>query len=407
MDLARDISAAAATPQSGVSLATLLSFGQQAASQLAETTSKSAHFLKAELPVRFAHRVVELDTLPHGLAGTPSITKVKAWYAQSFAEIRAFPPLRSQDDVRRFSDLLEQIYERHNPTIVTVARGVAELRHRLGVRQGEPLPAAVEESTRGFLDKFFTSRVGVRTLISQHLAMHHPRDLHVGIINTQCRPFEAIEAAVADARMLCERRYGDSPGVDIAGCRDFSFAYVPSYIHHVLFELLKNAMRAVVETHGGGGAMPRISIVMSAASNSEDVVIKVADKGGGIPRSAMDRMWSYFYTTAPAQFPWPPGAQFLYPQEGSGGGDEAMGAADFTTAVPMAGLGVGLPLSRVYARYFGGDVQIVSMEGHGTDAYVFLRRLGDSAEPLSEREIVMPPVGPDSPASAAATRRRL
>jgi len=28
--------------------------------------------------------------------------------------------------------------------------------------------------------------------------------------------------------------------------------------------------------------------------------------------------------------------------------------------------------------------QIISMEGYGTDAYVFLRRLGDAAEPLSE-----------------------
>jgi hypothetical protein len=47
-------------------------------------------------------------------------------------------------------------------------------------------------------------------------------------------------------------------------------------------------------------------------------------------------------------------------------------------------LGVGLPLSRVYARYFGGDLQVISMEGYGTDAYVFVRRLGDAAEPISE-----------------------
>ena len=32
---------------------------------------------------------------------------------------------------------------------------------------------------------------------------------------------------------------------------------------------------------------------------------------------------------------------------------------------PMAGLGFGLPVSRLYAQYFGGDVQLVSMEGHG------------------------------------------
>ena len=37
-----------------------------------------------ELPVRLAHRVKELDELPHNLSAMPSINKVKNWYAQSF-----------------------------------------------------------------------------------------------------------------------------------------------------------------------------------------------------------------------------------------------------------------------------------------------------------------------------------
>ena len=42
----------------------------------------------------------------------------------------------------------------------------------------------------------------------------------------------------------------------------------------------------------------------------------------------------------------------------------------------------GLPISRSYARYFGGDLSIVSMEGYGTDAFVHLSRLGHHSEPL-------------------------
>lgn len=48
----------------------------------------------------------------------------------------------------------------------------------------------------------------------------------------------------------------------------------------------------------------------------------------------------------------------------------------------LAGYGYGLPISRLYARYFGGDLQIISMEGYGTDAYLHLNRLGNVQEPL-------------------------
>lgn len=46
-----------------------------------------------------------------------------------------------------------------------------------------------------------------------------------------------------------------------------------------------------------------------------------------------------------------------------------LGTAD--VPVTMAGYGYGLPISRLYARYFGGDLQIISMEGYGELKYVF------------------------------------
>ena len=55
---------------------------------------------------------------------------------------------------------------------------------------------------------------------------------------------------------------------------------------------------------------------------------------------------------------------------------------DFGTNSPLAGLGYGLPVARSYARYFGGDLTIVPIEGYGTDAYVHLSRITDKNEPL-------------------------
>lgn len=41
----------------------------------------------------------------------------------------------------------------------------------------------------------------------------------------------------------------------------------------------------------------------------------------------------------------------------------------------MAGLGFGLPMARLYARYFGGELTLVNLPHYGVDAYVTLRAL--------------------------------
>lgn len=51
--------------------------------------------LAEELPVRLAHRVKELDELPHNLSEMHSIKKVKNWYAQSFEVCFSFIVFRS------------------------------------------------------------------------------------------------------------------------------------------------------------------------------------------------------------------------------------------------------------------------------------------------------------------------
>lgn len=43
---------------------------------------------------------------------------------------------------------------------------------------------------------------------------------------------------------------------------------------------------------------------------------------------------------------------------------------DLATVSTLAGYGYGLPISRLYARYFGGDLQIISMEGYGKLQYL-------------------------------------
>jgi len=159
------------------------------------------------------------------------------------------------------------------------------------------------------------------------------------------------------------RTHGDAPQVTIHGRTDLTFPYVPSHISYILLELLKNSMRASVEYHGIDN-MPPIRIVIADGEKNEDVIIKVSDEGGGIPRSHMKRIWSYLFTTA-------------HPEVLESLVSTSDAVRDFDTQTPLAGLGYGLPVSRNYARYFGGDLVVMSMEGYGTDSFIYLSRLTD------------------------------
>jgi pyruvate dehydrogenase kinase 2/3/4 len=166
--------------------------------------------------------------------------------------------------------------------------------------------------------------------------------------------------SVERANEICRRNYGDAPTIDVLGNVDLTFTYIPSHMGYMFFELLKNSLRATMEKHKDAHrAIPNVKVII--AGGEQDVTIKIEDEGGGIRRSDLGRVWTYFYTTA------------IVPEVN----DTYTGDFD-----PMAGLGYGLPLARLYARYFGGDLSILSMEGYGTDAYLYLNRLGDQQEAL-------------------------
>lgn len=76
-----------------------------------------------------------------------------------------------------------------------------------------------------------------------------------------------------------------------------TFPYVPTHLHYIMLELLKNSMRATVEYHGVDADYPPIKVVIADGSDNEDVIVKVSDEGGGIPRSNMKRIWSYVSDT--------------------------------------------------------------------------------------------------------------
>lgn len=431
--LADKIAHYATFPQNPVSLQQLAKFGQHPNQG---TLLNAAAFLREELAIRLSLRVKDLESLPDGLSSMNSVRQVRGWYAESFQELVQFPSvssLRVTGEMRslllngskgpvkgfptatpnladqpewtvpgnslgsavtngsaarlripierryfspppahlayppevheyndKFTRLLQRIKQRHDPTVTTIAQGVLEWKKRVGGDVGG-------RGVQAFLDRFYMSRIGIRFLIGQHIALNtlQPHPDYVGIICTRTNVQDVCHEAIENARFVCEEHYAlyKGPPIQLLCPKDLHFPYVPGHLAHILFELLKNSLRAVVERHGveNEDDFPPIKVVV--VEGKEDLTIKISDEGGGIPRSAMPQIWTYMYTTMSE-------TQDM----------EAVAQNDFKA--PMAGFGYGLPLSRLYARFFGGDMRLISMEGYGTDAYIHLNKLSSSREPL-------------------------
>ncbi|KAJ4968234.1 hypothetical protein NE237_014935 [Protea cynaroides] len=343
--------------RTSVSLRCMTDFGSSATRN---NLCISAQFLHKELSIRLAMRAIELQNLPYGLSAKPAVLKVRDWYLDSFRDLRSFREIKDSSDELDFTQVIKRIKVRHNNVVPMMALGVQQLKKDLN-------PKVVTEDLdeiHQFLDRFYMSRIGIRMLIGQHVALHEPNPEpdRVGYIHTKMSPMEVAQSASEDARAICLKEYGSAPDVNIYGDPNFTFMYVPTHLHLMLFELVKNSLRAVQERFMDSDKVaPPVRIIV--ADGIEDVTIKVSDEGGGIPRSGLPKMFTYLYSTAKNPL------------------DEQLDLRS-TDGVTMAGYGYGLPISRLYARYFGGDLQIISMEGYGTDAYLHLSRLGDSQEPL-------------------------
>ncbi|XP_063044234.1 pyruvate dehydrogenase (acetyl-transferring) kinase isozyme 2, mitochondrial-like [Engraulis encrasicolus] len=321
-------------------------------------------FLRQELPVRLSNIMKEINLMPDRLISTPSVQLVQSWYVQSLMEILEFLDKRPDDHriLDAFNEALVTIRNRHNDVVPTMAQGIIEYKDAFGQ---DPVTS---QNIQYFLDRFYMSRISIRMLINQHTLIFdgatnpaHPNT--IGCIDSQCDVTEVIRDAYESAKMLCEQYYLGAPELELREINaniskePIYISYVPSHLYHMLFELFKNAMRATVETHEASKNLPAIRVTV--ALGGEDLTIKMSDRGGGVPFRKTERLFSYMYSTAPT------------PTVGD------------RHRAPLAGFGYGLPISRLYARYFQGDLQLYSMEGHGTDAVIHMKALStDSVEKL-------------------------
>jgi pyruvate dehydrogenase kinase 2/3/4 len=297
-----------------------------------ETLLQQSIFLHQELPIRLAQRAIELEQLPYEISNTNEIQSVYNLYLDSFNKIRSYS---ISGDSEKFIKLLADIKNAH---------------HNIEYNIADAINNKYNKEAEAILNNFYSSRIGIRFLIGQHVELHNNSlsENVVGIINPKCNPHQIINDAISEVKTMITQIYDCDLEIEC----DFiqskpCFLYIPSHLYYIVLEILKNAGRATAESLN-----KPIKIQTSISKN--DFIIKITDHGCGIERNMIDKIFSFSYTDA--------------------------NKTHESNGIKIAGYGHGVGLARIYSRYFGGDLRVASAKRLGTDVYIYINRLGDTNE---------------------------
>lgn len=356
--------------------------------------------------MRLAHRLRNMQTLPYSALTNSHISHVYELYYTAFERLRKVPEVRTLDDNDRFCEVIKLCLQEHLSVIPRLGMGVLEIQN-----------SVTSEECDRFMTTLLRSRISRRVIAEQHLALTetfhspwhfpdakqsavHPEDDFVGEIFLRCKAKEIVDDCAATARELMTAAYGPKvviPEVVVKGHLNTTFPYIPSHIEYIIGELLRNSMQASVEQQPSSRPPPIEVLICEAA---QSVIMRISDQGGGIDRTILPYLWSF--SKGPRKdvrlqnlerVPKLAGTMQELRSAGApisdptAGGSEKFGSSlsALSSRPPDLRLGMGLPMSRIYAEYWAGSLEIHSLEGYGVDAFLQISRLGNKNEVLSTR----------------------
>lgn len=258
-------------------------------------------------------------------------------------------------------------------------------------------------------------RISRRVIAEQHLALtetyhspwHFPNakdpvDANadfIGEVFLHCNAKEVVEECWNRAIGLAKEAYGTScvlPDLRLEGHLNATFPYILSHLQYIIGELLRNSIQAVVENRRECQKSPSFVAVLICEA-PQHCILRISDQGGGIPRNIMSDLWSF--SKGPKSgarlknlSQVPRMAATMQELEHSNPDTIATkkktydgSLSSLTSRPPNLRLGIGLPMSRVYAEYWAGSLELHNLEGYGVDAFLQLSKLGNKNEQLSTR----------------------
>lgn len=402
---------------------------------------QSANYLRNELPIRLAHMIKEMRNLPFIVGCNPSMLEIHERCIKAFNNFDNFDKeIKDLSTEKRFNQHVCNMLEMNKDLLALLCDGFRDTRRYI----------KNEDFIKHNLNKILSARMGIRLLCEHHIALNKQSNIDptqtgededgcgersassssanerstsstnclsesssrsaktedwVGIIHKKFSPKKLVETSGRMVSRICQDKYGQAPKLKIDGHTNVVFPYIPLPLEYILPELLKNSFRATCEQHRGSATLPDVNVTI--AINEKDCILRIRDRGGGIPHALTNKIFDYHFSTAGedsstgndvgtgasagSSLSAASGGSYsnLLPLDqhqnqatsndnfmGDGGfqqPNEAVGMLCETASCGLAvmhGYGFGLPTSKAYAEYLGGSLSFQSMQGIGSDFYL-------------------------------------
>ncbi|KAG0125993.1 branched-chain alpha-ketoacid dehydrogenase [Tuber indicum] len=385
-----------AQPARPISLRQLVFFGGRNLDE--KKIIDSANYVRTELPLRIAHRIRDMQKLPYVVVTNRHLSEVYELYYKAFESFRRIPEIKSLEDNEKFCEIVKTALQEHLTVIPSLAMGVLEC--------NDLVPS--HELDR-FMNVILRSRISRRVIAEQHLALtdtfnspfhfpdsvsNQPHDF-VGEVFLRCNAREVVEQVGKHTLELAREANGSTspiPEIQIEGRLDTTFPYIPSHLEYIIGELLRNSIQATIDHHSQSStSLPPIKILI--CHTKQHIIFRVSDQGGGIPIAELAHLWSFAkgprainYLQNFSQVPKMAATlQELQKTAHTHSRRESMDTSlsRLTSRPPNLRLGMGLPMSRVYAEYWAGSLELHSLDGYGTDVFLQVSKLGNKCEQLN------------------------
>lgn len=377
----------------------------------------SANFIRQQLVIRIALKIKEFQSLPFKISSNKHLFKVYKSYYSIFENFRKFPRLKTIEDNEKFLKNTQKILSDLNlVNLFNLIMGGLEISN---------LKFLPKKDLDNWINELLRARISRRLMIEEHISLSQrlsdntcqeekPKDVNIAVLGDifqLCDLKQNINDIAKNISELMAKEYAEKdkklPNVIIDGQKDLKLYFLPIHLRFMLNEILRNSFEA---TLNNDNIEDSTDITITVIKNEKSVILRISDHGGGLPlntnkntitsfgkpqevamgclkalniltRSTVDEIVAntsletlQYDSNLTSKINKKLNIELKIKPETNLDNDESFEKPllKMLDRERRFKLGIGLALSKVYAEYWNGSLQLHSLDGFGTDVVLTL-----------------------------------